>query len=184
MKKYQIIYADPPWRYTPAVKNRRVENHYPTMHIKDILSMKISAEKNSVLFLWATASKLPECLSVMGAWGFKYKSQLSWDKKIIGMGYWFRGQHELLLVGTRGRFHPPTPENRISSVWSERRTIHSKKPDGIRMWISRCYPGFTKIELFARQRVDGWDAWGNEIEESPVLGEESPAQNTMEGLTK
>ena len=106
-KKYQVIYADPPWRYTPAVKNRQVENHYPTMALSEIMEMDIPSDKNSVLYLWATASKLPDCLKVMEAWGFTYKSQMVWDKELIGMGYWARGQHELLLIGTRGKFSPP-----------------------------------------------------------------------------
>ena len=166
---YSIIYADPPWQYTPAVKNRKIENHYPTMPLQDICDMKIPSSKNSVLFLWATASKLPDCLLVMKAWGFQYKSQLSWDKEIIGMGYWFRGQHELLLVGTKGKFSPPKQCDRISSVWREKRTRHSKKPDGIREWISSCYPDVPKLELFARQRVEGWDVYGNEVENSISL---------------
>ena len=91
---------------------------------------------------------------------------MSWDKEVIGMGYWFRNQHELLLVGLKGKFSPPVPAQRMSSVWREKRTKHSKKPDGIREWIGKCYPDVPKLELFARQRVAGWDVFGNEVEGS------------------
>ncbi|HEC66858.1 MAG TPA: adenine methyltransferase [bacterium] len=170
MKKYQIIYADPPWRYEHppmGATNRSIENQYPTMslpEIKDLIyTLPMEFAENAVLFLWATAPKLAECLEVMKVWGFEYRTCLSWDKEIIGMGYWFRNQHELLLVGLRGKFSPPTPQNRFSSVWREKRTKHSKKPDGIRAWIQKCYPDIPKIELFARQKTEGWDVWGNEV---------------------
>jgi len=163
-KKYQIIYADPPWRYTPAVKNRRVENHYQTMALSEIMAMEIPADRNSVLYLWATASKLPDCLKVMSAWGFTYKSQMVWDKEIIGMGYWVRGQHELLLIGIKGKFSPPCQQDRISSVWREKRTRHSKKPNGIRSAIKGWFPNANRIELFCRYPAEGWDVWGNEVE--------------------
>lgn len=164
MKKYQIIYADPPWRYTHAVKNRQIENHYPTMALSEIKAINIPSEKNSVLFLWATTGKLPECLEVMKAWGYEYKSSMVWDKEIIGMGYWFRGRHEFLLVGTKGKFSPPPQPLRVSSVYQEKRTKHSKKPNHIRDLIHKWYPQHLKIELFARQKTEGWDVWGNEVE--------------------
>lgn len=169
MKKYSIIYADPPWRYTPAVENRKIENHYPTMALVDIKNLNIPSEKNSVLFLWATTGKLPECLDVMKAWGFEYKSSLIWDKVTMGMGYWFRGQHEFLLVGTKGKFSPPAQPLRIRSVYKETRTKHSKKPNKIAELIESWYPDYSKIELFARDKKEGWDVFGNEVENSISL---------------
>lgn len=164
-KKYQIIYADPPWRYDFSKSNsREIENQYQTMTLTDIKDLDIPADDNAVLYLWATAPKLLEALSVMESWGFKYKTQAMWDKEIIGMGYWFRGQHELLLVGVKGKFSPPPQSLRISSVYKERRTKHSKKPSRIRELISEWYPDKTKVELFARQKTEGWDVWGNEVE--------------------
>lgn len=169
-KKYQIIYADPPWRYNFSKSNsREIENQYKTMSLEDIKGLDIPSENNSVLYLWATAPKLIEALEVMKSWGFEYKTQLAWDKEIIGMGYWFRGQHELLLVGVRGKFSPPEQGLRISSVYREKRGKHSVKPDRIREYISEWYPDKVKIELFARQKTDGWDVWGNEVESDIVL---------------
>lgn len=106
-KKYKIIYADPPWRYNSATPNRKIENKYPTMSDEEIYSLNIPCEKDAVLFLWATTGKLVEGIKTIERWGFEYKSSLIWDKMILGMGYWFRGQHEFLLVGTKGKFSPP-----------------------------------------------------------------------------
>ncbi len=86
-----------------------------------------------------------------------------WDKDWIGMGYWFRGQHELLLVGVKGKFSPPAQTLRKSSVLKVRRGQHSRKPDHIRHWINTWYPDKTKIELFAREKTEGFDVWGNEV---------------------
>ena len=178
-KKYQIIYADPPWRYEhPISKSREIENQYPTMNLDDIKALKIPAEDNSVLFLWATAPKLEEAIGVMQSWGFKYRSCAVWDKQVIGMGYWFRNQHELLLVGVRGSFSPPPPEKRISSVVRQKRGEHSAKPEGIRQLIREWYPNENKIELFARRNNEGlfekgvgWDIWGNEIKSDITLND-------------
>lgn len=165
MKKYQIIYADPPWRYDFSNnKHYKVENHYPSMTTDDICKLQIPSEKDSVLFLWATAPKLLEALRVMESWGFKYKTQAVWDKVNRGLGYWFRGQHEILMVGVRGKFSPPLVADRVSSVFVEKKCGHSKKPLIIRKWIGQAFPDNTKIELFARNKTEGWDVWGNEVE--------------------
>lgn len=163
-KKYSVLYADPPWRYDFSKSDsRKIENQYPTMTIDEICDMKIPIDDNAVLYLWATAPKLEEALRVMKAWKMNYKSHLIWDKVKIGMGYWFRGQHELLLVGIRGKFSPPLPSLRIGSVFVEGRGIHSKKPDKIRRYISLWYPNKNKLEIFAREKALGWDVFGNEV---------------------
>ena len=129
MKKYQIIYADPPWRYDfSRSKSRQIENQYETMSLEEIKSLQIPIDKNAVLYLWATAPKLLLALEVIEAWGFTYKTHAIWDKEIIGMGYWFRGQHELLLVGVKGKMSPPLQKLRKSSVLKVRRGQHSRKP--------------------------------------------------------
>ncbi len=171
MKKYQIIYADPPWRYDFCKDNAdKIEKHYPTMSYDELTKLEIPSGKNSVLYLWATAPKLREALGVMKAWGFEYKTHMIWDKNWIGMGYWFRGQHELLLVGVKGKFSPPQQTLRKSSILKVGRGQHSRKPDHIRHWINNWYPDCSKIELFARKPKDffnesyrGWDCIGNDI---------------------
>ncbi len=165
MKKYQIIYADPPWQYRHcASKSRQIENQYPTMTLCEIKKLNFPVDNNAVLYLWATAPKLQEAIDVMFAWGFDYRTCAVWDKEIIGMGYWFRGQHELLLVGVRGTFSPPVASLRISSIYRERRGKHSEKPNGIRDLIQLWYPDANKLELFARKKTPGWDVWGNEVD--------------------
>jgi len=174
MKKYQIIYADPPWKYSfSKTNNRKIENQYPTMNQKELCALDIPSDDNAALYLWATAPKLIEALEVMNAWGFSYKTNAVWDKKKIGMGYWFRGQHELLLVGTKGKFSPPTQKDRTSSVFEFPRGIHSKKPDEIRNLIKKWFPDLQRVELFCRFPSDGWDVWGNEIEPTAQINYKS-----------
>ena len=162
--KYEVIYADPPWRYDfSETKVRDIENQYPTMDLESIKALKIPSSDNSVLFLWATAPKLPEAFEVMEAWGFSYKTCAVWDKEKIGMGYWFRGQHELLLVGTKGQVSPPPPQARESSVYRESRGEHSAKPKRYYEMIESMFPGKTYLELFARSKhSDDWEVWGNQ----------------------
>lgn len=133
------------------------------MSIKEICDLKVPFNDNAILFLWGTAPKMLEAFQVMEAWGFSYKSQAIWDKQILGMGYWFRGQHEILLVGTKGKMSPPPQSLRVGSVLSFRRTKHSRKPPEIRDMIASWYPDLKKVELFAREKTDHFDTWGNEV---------------------
>jgi len=98
----------------------------------------------------------------LNAWGFKYVAEFIWIKDKIGIGSWVRGQHEHLLIGRRGNMHTPLPANRPPSVIQAPRREHSQKPDEVYELIELMYPGLPKIELFARQRHDGWECWGNQ----------------------
>jgi N6-adenosine-specific RNA methylase IME4 len=133
---FEVIYADPPWRYDNGTPGREIERHYPTMTQQEICALPVPVARNAVLFLWAVSPKLPEALDVMAAWGFTYRSSAVWDKEFMGMGYWFRGQHELLLVGVRGQWSPPPQPLRVSSVYREARGRHSRKPDTVRNMIA------------------------------------------------
>lgn len=163
--KYEVIYADPPWRYDfSETKARDIENQYPTMTVEEIAKLQIPSADNAVLFLWATAPKLPEALEVLSAWGFQYKTCAVWDKEKIGMGYWFRGQHELLLVGVKGQVSPPSPQARQSSVYRESRGEHSAKPEHYYELIETMFPDCSCLELFARKRhSERWEVWGNQL---------------------
>ena len=169
-KKYAVIYADPPWSYRNKNAGGSLKSgasyKYSTMSFDEICSFpihKIRAD-NSVLFLWVTVPLLPEGFIVMDAWGFKYKTMLTWVKtNRLGMGFWFRGQTEHLLLGIRGNvraFRSQEP-NVIQCKPEE----HSKKPDVFRTLIERATVNVegNRIELFARQRTPGWDVWGNEV---------------------
>lgn len=164
LNKYDVILADPPWKYEfSETQTREIENHYPTMELEDIKTLKVPAADNAILLLWTTAPKLEESFEVLNAWGFKYRSCAVWDKERKGMGYWFRIQHELLLVGVKGNFSPPEPENRVDSVIRSPRGEHSRKPACIHEMIEGMFPNGTKIELFARNTRPGWSSWGNEV---------------------
>lgn len=161
--RFDIIYCDPPWQYDfSKTSSRKIENHYPTMTLEELCSLSLpDISKDCLLLMWTTAPKLKEALKVIESWGFEYKTHSVWDKQKIGMGYWFRGQHELLMVATKGNVNPPEPEFRLSSIYSEGRTNHSSKPVFYYDWIDKAFVG-NKIELFARNKRLGWEAWGNE----------------------
>jgi N6-adenosine-specific RNA methylase IME4 len=174
--RYPILYADPPWRYeNPPMGggNRSIENHYPTMTLEEICALPVAqlATDDALLYLWATAPKLAECIDVLRAWGFEYRTNGVWDKEIIGTGYHFRNQHELLLVAKRGEIPPPLAGEQPSSVFRERRTRHSVKPIFYYEMIEKAYPQLPKIELFRRSidedgkpipMREGWAVWGNQ----------------------
>jgi N6-adenosine-specific RNA methylase IME4/ParB-like chromosome segregation protein Spo0J len=166
-KRWPLLLADPPWQFEEeglATPNRRTENHFPTMRFDEICALPVAdlAAETAILFLWTTTSHLAESLVVMDRWGFKYQSNLVWIKPSIGTGYWVRGRHEHLLIGTRGDFpHAPTAQRPDSVIAAPRRN-HSRKPDEAYELIERMYPDLPKIELFARHARPGWDAWGNE----------------------
>lgn len=167
--EYEVIMADPAWTYASpgAVRpSDRIDAHYETMSLKEIKALPIDdwAAKDCVLYLWATPPLIPEALEVMRAWGFEYKTCAVWDKEWIAMGFWFRAQHELLLVGTRGDAHPPEQTLRKSSVFREKRREHSRKPDCVRKYIEECFPDARKLELFAREKVEGWSGIGIEVD--------------------
>jgi N6-adenosine-specific RNA methylase IME4 len=167
--QYNIIYADPPWQYEHSISNsRKIENQYPTMTLEDICNLNIHeiSAKDSILFLWATNPKLQEAMKVIELWGFNYRTNMVWVKDKIGMGYYCRGQHELLLISVKGGFPPPLPENRVSSLLTFQRKEHSKKPAEAYRLIEHMYPNGKYLELFAREKRKNWLSWGNEIENS------------------
>ena len=169
-RRYAVLYADPPWHFEVYNEESGVEraagNHYPTMSLEDICALPVLslATPDAVLFMWTTAPHLRESFDVLVAWGFEYKTNIVWMKDKIGLGYFVRNQHELLLVATRGDMPSPSPANRPPSVISAPRREHSRKPDEAYALIERMYPELPRIELFARQTRPGWARWGNEVE--------------------
>ncbi len=168
-KKYAVVYADPPWRYEHIkTESRAIENNYPTMSLEDICALPIAKIGNtpSILFLWATTPKLEEALQVINAWGYKYRTSMVWAKDRIGMGYWVRNQHELLLICTKGEMPVPAASASISSLVNSPRSEHSKKPEIFYEIIEKMFPDLPKIELFCREAREGWGAWGNQVNEA------------------
>jgi len=170
--QYSVGICDCPWQYDfTASNNRAVENHYPTLPIDEICALPIQDifPQDAVLFFWATAPKLLDALRVLKEWGFEYKSQAVWDKETVGMGYWVRGQHEVLLIATKGTMPPPHESVRYPSVRREKRKEHSEKPDWAYDMVEKYYPNTPKIELFARKSRPGWASWGTKENEKRVL---------------
>jgi N6-adenosine-specific RNA methylase IME4 len=134
------------------------------MSIDELKAMRVPADpQGCVLYLRATVAKLTEAMDLIAAWGFIYKSHAIWDKVKPGMGYWFRGQHELLMAATLGRISPPPQALRIPSVLRCKRAEHSSKPDDVRRLIETWYPQAARLEMFARESHAGWDTFGNQI---------------------
>ena len=173
--KYNIIYADPPWKYHTYSKTENnkglAENFYETMSVEEIKSLPISnlAEDNCALFLWATAPCLPEAFEVIKSWGFEYKTvAFVWIKQtrkgdglFWGMGHYTRANAEFCLLAMKG--HLKRLSANVHSIISSRKEEHSKKPDITRTKILELFGDLPRIELFARQKYPGWDSWGNEI---------------------
>lgn len=165
-KFYPVILADPPWHYTFGNEERNIQINYPTMKHEDICNLPIDkiSTKDALLFLWTTSPKLHEAMQVLEAWNFTYKTCAVWVKNRPITGYYFRQQHELLLIATKGKGIPtPKAENRPVSIIPGLVRAHSQKPDELYDIIEKMYPELNKIELFARNKREGWDAWGNQI---------------------
>lgn len=166
-KKYNIIYADPPWKYTGNFWNKK---HYPCVPIKEIYNFPIDkiAAENCALFLWVTFPILPQALETVKRWGFDYttvafvwiKTNKLNSKPFFGLGSWTRANAEICVLGFRGKLKRQS--KKISQIILSPIREHSRKPDEIREKIVALLGNLPRIELFARQNVKGWDCWGNE----------------------
>lgn len=176
---YDVILADPPWKYNQRNNLKTkfgggANGHYPCMDLDAIKALPIGSisNDNSALFLWVTMPRLREGLEVMQAWGFDYRTvAFTWvktnrlnDKPFFGIGYYTKSNAELCLLGIRGRM--PVVSNKVSQVVISPRLRHSAKPPVVRDRIVELFGDTTRVELFSRDRVEGWDAWGNEVENS------------------
>lgn len=165
---YGVIYADPPWRFTPYSNetgmDRSAENHYETMATVDIcgLADRIPAARDCALFLWATVPMLPDAMEVMEKWGFAYRTHWVWLKNHAGMGYWNRNMHEILLLGIAGDIPAPAPGDQFESVLQADVGRHSEKPAIFSELIEEMFPNAAHLEMFARSARPGWSSWGNE----------------------
>ena len=173
-KKYNIIYADPAWHfktYSNKGEKRSAIQHYDCLNINDICNLPVNdiADDDCILFIWVIDSMLPEALQVIKKWNFKYKTvAFTWVKQnkisdgyFTGMGYWTRCNPEQCLLATKGK--PKRLSKSVRQLTISRLENHSKKPDCVRNKIVELCGDLPRIELFARQRVKGWDSWGDEI---------------------
>lgn len=174
-RKYNIIYADPPWSFKTysrkGIQKKSAQAHYSCMSIEDICNLPIKdlSAKDSILFMWVTFHFLEKGLEVIGKWGFDYKTiGFNWikinkksDSLFWGLGFWTRSNSEICLIATKGK--PKRISKSVHSVIISKIEEHSKKPDVVRDKIIELCGELPCIELFARQKVDGWDCWGNEV---------------------
>ena len=146
-----MLLADPPWRYeeNSVQPYWQIESQYPTLALEEICALRVPAAEQAVLFLWATAPKLPDALQVMAAWGFAYRTNAVWVKHRPGMGYYFRGATEHLIFGVRGKMKV-TNKNTRNLITAVNPRRHSEKPACVRDLIVRCSGDVPRIELFAR----------------------------------
>ncbi len=173
MKKYQIILADPPWpiKWQGSSSIGTKPLAYPTMTLMEMAQLPIKeiAEDCSKLFMWTTNGFLPEALGLLNFWGFQYNKLWTWCKP-TGAGGHPRNATEHLIEASRGALKSIGRHEKAINNWFEAPTKgHSVKPGKMRDIIEYCYPSYTKIELFARQKTLGWDVWGNEVESDIAL---------------
>lgn len=165
--KAAVVLCDPPWRYEFSLTTtRNIENQYPTMTLDEICALGEQLNErcfpDALLFLWVPSPKVPQGIVVLKAWGFEYKTCAIWDKGTIGMGYYFRQQHELLFVAARGKPLVPPESDRPSSVLKYKRGKHSEKPEAVYVLLETWYPEVNKLEMFQRQPRKGWMGWGDQ----------------------
>jgi len=146
---------------------RGADRHYDLMKTKDIIALPVKniCENNAHLYLWTTNNFLPDALEVMKAWGFDYKTVITWTKDRFGLGQYFRGITEQCLFGVKGCLPYKIVDGKRqqgTTLIHAPKTEHSKKPGEMYGIIEKVsYPDY--IELFARNARSGWDAWGNEL---------------------
>lgn len=175
-KKYNIIYADPPWHYQVWSKkgaSRTAETYYNTMSMDELKSLPINeiSEDNSVLFMWVTYPLLLEGIELMKSWGFMYKTcAFSWVKlnknkptPFVGMGYYTRANNEICLLGVKGK-PLERKSHKVQQVVMTPIREHSRKPDEVRDRIVELFGDLPRVELFCRHPAEGWDSFGNEID--------------------
>jgi len=169
-KLYQLIYADPAWKYWSG-GSRSADRHYDVMEIEDIMNLPVKqiAEKDSILCMWATYPILPQAFEVMKAWGFEYSTVVfTWVKRnkvansyFWGCGGYTRANAEIVLLGKKGKGLPRKRKD-IHKIIDSQIMEHSRKPDIVRNKLVQLFGDVSRVELFARTKVFGWDVWGND----------------------
>lgn len=169
-RRYNIIYADPPWTYQDKGCSGNAAQHYALMRDSDICGLPIQniAAENCVLFLWSTYPKLRESFDVIKAWGFTYKTiAFQWIKQnksgkgyFFGLGRWTRGNTEPVLLAIKGK--PKRISAGVGQLIISPLREHSQKPDETRDKIVQLCGDLPRVELFARSHAPGWDCWGLE----------------------
>lgn len=188
-KKYQVIYADPPWDYggkmqydKTCIKSENVgfeknvfissaSFKYPTVKLNDLKKLNVSsiADDNCILFMWTTGPQFANSIELGESWGFEYKTvAFVWDKQVHNPGRYTLSQTEFVLAFKKGKFPTPRGARNVRQLVSAHRGQHSEKPEIVIDGITKMFPEQSKIELFARKNYYGWDNWGLEIPDSKI----------------
>ncbi|MBR1969654.1 MAG: modification methylase [Clostridia bacterium] len=188
-KKYQVIYADPPWDYggkmqydKTCIKSENVgfeknvfissaSFKYPTVKLNDLKKLNVSsiADDNCILFMWTTGPQFANSIELGESWGFEYKTvAFVWDKQVHNPGRYTLSQTEFVLAFKKGKFPTPRGARNVRQLVSVHRGQHSEKPEVVIDGITKMFPEQSKIELFARKNYFGWDNWGLEIPDSKI----------------
>lgn len=185
--KYELIACDPPWQYQNYAappgethdRARGAQKHYPTMTLDDLKTLPISqlATDNCIMFMWSVWPLIEDAFELIKAWGFTYKTlAFDWVKwnaggigVFVGMGNYSRGNSEPCLLAFKGD-PVSVSDHSVSAITFSPVEKHSKKPQAVYDKIERLYPSQTKLELFARNKRDGWDVWGNEVSNDVAIG--------------
>lgn len=194
MRKYNIIYADPPWNglgWNNGSGDKCPANHYEVQDIEWIKNLPVEyiAADTCFLFLWVTFPNLQEGLDVIKAWGFKYATcAFNWVKRnkksdgfFVGCGNYTRANSELCLLGVKGRCQAERRSRSVRQVCDARVGRHSEKPQEIRDRIVALCGDVPRVELFARTKTEGWDVWGNEVASDLDLRREEGVMGTYFG---
>lgn len=176
---FDLVVADPPWSFalrSSAGEEKSAQAQYACMPLADIMAMPIGhlVGCHSWLFLWATAPLLPQAMAVMAAWGFEYRTRLSWRKLTpsgkprLGTGYVVRTLHEDVLVGAVGA---PSYARALPSLFDGVAREHSRKPESFYRLVEGFAPAARRLDLFSRETRPGWTGWGNEATkfDAPIL---------------
>ena len=173
-RRFDIIYADPPWDYKGQLQHAGTGNddsggavrHYPTVPLQALRRLPVLdvASDNALLFLWATSPHLDQAIDLGTSWGFNWATvAFVWDKCKVNPGFYTMSQCELCLVFKHGKIPWPRGARNVRQLVREPRREHSRKPDEVRHRIEAMFPSMSKIELFARTRVRGWNSWGLDV---------------------
>lgn len=188
-KKYDVIYADPPWDYggkmqydKTCIKSENIDFKrnifissasfkYPTVKLKDLMQLQVDSisADNCILFMWTTGPQFANSIELGKSWGFEYKTvAFVWDKQVHNPGRYTLSQTEFVLAFKKGKFPSPRGARNIKQLVSSHRGKHSEKPEIIIDGITKMFPEQNKIELFARKNYVGWDNWGLEVPDNEI----------------
>lgn len=188
-KKYDVIYADPPWDYggkmqydKSSIKSENIgfkkdifissaNFKYPTLKLKELQELDVASisADNCILFMWTTGPQMENSIKLGVSWGFEYKTMaFVWDKQVHNPGRYTLSQTEFVLAFKKGKFPTPRGARNVRQLISVHRGEHSEKPQSVIEGITRMFPTQQKIELFARNSYIGWDNWGLEIPEKKI----------------